>query len=161
MIVGDGPLRRQLAAGFLEKGLTPRVVFTGDLPHEEIPAVIRQFDVALAPYPQLNHAFYFSPLKLFEYMACGVAVVAANVGQVSEVVQHGRSGLLYPAGDLESLAGVCSRLLGDARLRLTLGRAAAKRVHTHYTWDRNASRAVDLARTLLAARREANHSGTA
>ena len=49
----------------------------------------------------------------------------------------------------------------ERREPLSLGRAAAKRVHTHYTWDRNASRAVDLARTLLAARREANHSGTA
>ena len=46
--------------------------------HEEVPAVIRQFDIALAPYPKHDHDFYFSPLKLFEYMACGVAVVAAN-----------------------------------------------------------------------------------
>jgi len=161
VIGGEGPLRPQLEAGFRERGLAQRVVFTGDLPHETIPSVIRQFDVALAPYPKLSHAFYFSPLKLFEYMACGVAVVAANVGQVSEVVQHDRSGLLYPPGDVESLAGACNRLLGRAKLRRSLGRAAAKRVHTHYTWDRNASRAVDLARALLAARRATNHGGTA
>ena len=47
--------------------------------------LIRQFDIALAPYPVLDHVFYFSPLKLFEYMACGVPVVAANLGQLAEV----------------------------------------------------------------------------
>jgi glycosyltransferase involved in cell wall biosynthesis len=154
LVVGDGQLRPLLEESFVKRRLLERVVFTGNLAHEEVAAVIRQFDVALAPYPKLDHAFYFSPLKIFEYMACGAAVVAANVGQISEIVQDGKTGLLYPPGDVNALVEACHRLLGNSRLRHTLGRAAAKRVHTHYTWDRNASRAVELARALVAARRK-------
>jgi glycosyltransferase involved in cell wall biosynthesis len=150
VVVGEGPMRPQLEQGLGRKRLLERVVFTGTLAHAEVAGVIRQFDVALAPYPQLEHAFYFSPLKLFEYMACGVAVVAADIGQISEVVRPGKTGLLYPAGDFQSLATACSRLLRDPRLRRSLGRAAAKLVHTHYVWDRNANRAVELARSLQA-----------
>ena len=152
LIAGDGQLRTELEEGFKKKGLSERVIFAGALPHEEVAAVIRQFDVALAPYPKLDHAFYFSPLKLFEYMACGAAVVAADVGQIAEVVRHGHTGLLFPPGDMDRLTEACDRLLGDAKLRRTLGHAAAKLVHTHYTWDRNASRAVELVRSLIAAR---------
>ena len=76
------------------------------------------------------------------------------------VVQDGKTGLLYPPGDVNALANACHRLLGNPRLRQTIGRAAAKRVHTHYTWDRNASRAVQLARSLMAARRKRAKDGT-
>jgi glycosyltransferase involved in cell wall biosynthesis len=159
VVVGEGQLRPFLEQGFAQRKLLERVVFTGTLAHEEVAAVIRQFDVAVAPYPQLDHFFYFSPLKIFEYMACGVAVVAANVGQVPEVLRDGKTGLLYPPGDMDALRKACDRLLGDPRLRQTLGRAAAKRVHTHYTWDRNASSAIELARSLMAAKRSCAKTG--
>jgi glycosyltransferase involved in cell wall biosynthesis len=159
LVVGDGQLRPLLEESFVKRSLLERVVFTGNLAHEEVAAVIRQFDVALAPYPKLDHAFYFSPLKIFEYMACGVSVVAANVGQISEIVQDGKTGLLYPPGDVNALVEACHHLLRNSRLRHTLGRAAAKRVHTHYTWDRNANRAVELARSLVAARRKRAQDG--
>jgi glycosyltransferase involved in cell wall biosynthesis len=87
-------------------------------------------------------------------MACGVAVVAADVGQISEVVRDGKTGLRYPPGNLDALADACEHLLGNPRLRRALGRAAAKLVHTHYTWDRNAGRAVEVARSFIAARRQ-------
>jgi glycosyltransferase involved in cell wall biosynthesis len=154
VIVGDGQLRAELETGFANRGLINRVVFCGAISHEEVAPVIRQFDVGLAPYPQLDHAFYFSPLKLFEYMACGIAVAAADVGQVSELIRHGKTGLLYPPGDLEALSAACSRLLGNPRLRRTLARKASKLVHTHYTWDKNASRIIQLAHSLIAAKKK-------
>ena len=153
MIVGDGQLRRQLEMSFRKGKVLDRVIFTGAIPHEEVAAAIRQFDIALAPYPRLDHAFYFSPLKLFEYMACGVAVVAADAGQISEVIRDRKTGLLYPPGDFDALVAACERLLDDPRLRRTLGTAAAKLIHTHYTWDRNAGRVVELARSFIASRR--------
>ena len=79
--------------------------FTGAVPHEEIPAWLGHFDVALAPYRPTEHAFYFSPLKLFEYMACGVPTVAARLGQIEEVVRHGETGLLYTPGQLDEFDG--------------------------------------------------------
>lgn len=150
VIAGDGPLRGELERDARERGIEQNVVFTGALPHEEIPAEIRRFDVALAPYPRLKHDFYFSPLKIFEYLACGVPVVAAGLGQIPDIVRDGETGLLYPPDEPEALLAACERLLEDPDLRESLGRAAAKDVHTHYTWDRNAERATELARALAA-----------
>jgi glycosyltransferase involved in cell wall biosynthesis len=152
VIVGDGPLRGELERDMRERGLARSAVFTGWLPHEEVAAVIRRFDVALAPYPRPKHDFYFSPLKLFEYMACGVPVVAARLGQIEEVVRDGETGLLYPPDEPEALTTACDRLLTTPNLRHRLGSAAAKEVHGRYTWDHNAERVVELARSLIAAR---------
>jgi glycosyltransferase involved in cell wall biosynthesis len=151
-IVGDGPLRAGLERDLLERGLARAAVFTGSVPHEEVPALIRLFDVALVPYPRPEHPFYFSPLKLFEHMACGVPVVAAALGQIAEVVRDGETGLLYPAGDVEALAAACERLLADPALGRRLGRAAAEEIHARYTWDHNVARVAELARSLAAGR---------
>ena len=154
VIVGDGQLRRELERRFQKRGLAKQVVFTGALPHEEIPAVIRQFDIALAPYPKPDHDFYFSPLKLFEYMACGAPVLAANLGQISEVVRDVKTGLLYPPGNLNALVARCEKLLGDSKLRAAIGKASAKLVQSKFTWDRNAAVVVKLAKKLKAGRRK-------
>jgi len=148
VIVGDGPMRIAMEDDLKSLGIRDRVVFTGAVPHEEIPELIRLFDVAVAPYANLDHAFYFSPLKLFEYMACGVPVVGARLGQLVEVIRHGETGLLYDAGDIDDLAGACDRLLRDENLRQYMGAMAAKDVLEHYTWDRNAERVTELARSL-------------
>ncbi len=153
VIVGDGPLRGELEREFRKRGLQRRVTITGALPHERVPALIQRLDLALAPYPRVNHPFYFSPLKLFEYMACGVAVVAADLGQVGEIVQSGKTGLLYPAGNLKALTMACERLAANPELRQKLGGAAARLVHQRFTWDHNAARVVKLAGALKRRRR--------
>jgi glycosyltransferase involved in cell wall biosynthesis len=154
VIVGNGPLQSKLECGLRERGLMQRVIFTGSVSHEKVAEMIPQFDVALAPYPQLEHAFYFSPLKIFEYMACGVPLVAAELGQIGEVVRNGETGFLYPPGDLDALTTACNRLLGDSDLRRQVGQAAAREVHSNYTWNHNAARVVELARSLIAAKKE-------
>ena len=151
VIVGDGPLRGELEHELRERRLARSAVLTGSLPHEEVPALIHQFDVALAPYSRPHHDFYFSPLKLFEYMACGVPVIAAALGQIEEVVRDGETGLLYPPGQQDALLAACERLLSHPDLRRRLGRMAAKEIHNHYTWDRNSERVIELARHLMAA----------
>jgi glycosyltransferase involved in cell wall biosynthesis len=156
VIAGDGQLRPELERALRDRTLSNRVVFTGTVQHEEVPGIIRQFDVALAPYSPLDHAFYFSPLKVFEYMACGAAVVAAQCGQIPEVVREGETGSLYPPGNLDSFTAACDRLLNDPSLRRTLGQAAANFVRSHYTWDQNAHRIGELARSLIAQRTRPN-----
>jgi len=151
-IVGEGPLRGKLERDLRARGLAQSAVFTGWLPHEEVASLIRQFDVALAPYPRPKHDFYFSPLKLFEYMACGVPVVTTGLGQIVEVVRDGETGLLYPPGESAALTTACDRLLADPDLRRRLGRTAAKEVHGQYTWNHNAARVAELARSLIAVR---------
>jgi len=152
VVVGDGQLREELERETAARGVAAHATFTGALPHEDVAALIRHFDAALAPYREPNgHAFYFSPLKLFEYMACGVPVVGARVGQVADVVRDGETGLLYRPGDVEGLAAACDRLFGDPALRSSLGRAAAEHVAARYTWDGNAARVAALASSLLEA----------
>jgi glycosyltransferase involved in cell wall biosynthesis len=150
MIIGDGPLRVELERDLRDRGLIRSTVFTLSLPQEEVAELIRHFDVALAPYAQLDHAFYFSPLKLFEYQACGISVVAAGVGQIAEVVRDGETGMLYPPNDTDALVSACEQLLGNPALRQRLGQAAAKEIHERYTWDHNAARVEELARSLIA-----------
>jgi glycosyltransferase involved in cell wall biosynthesis len=148
VIVGEGPLRADLQRDFGERGLGEHVHFVGSAPHEEVPDWIGRFDVALAPYAPTEHVFYFSPLKLFEYMACGVPVVAARLGQIEQVVRHGETGLLYPPGELDQLTAACDRLLADPALRQELGQRAAEEIHRRYTWDQNAARIVELVQAL-------------
>ena len=149
IIVGDGPLRQPLENDFKSKGISSNVIFTGLVPHEEVPALIRQFDIAVAPYPQTDHAFYFSPLKLFEYMACAVPVVAAALGQINEVLRTGETGMVYPAGDVGALVKCCHELLADGALRTRLGQSAAGLVRDRFTWDHNAARITALAQEFI------------
>jgi len=154
IIAGDGQLRHKLEREFRKKKLTKRVTLTGALLHEDVPDLIRRFDIALAPYPKHDHDFYFSPLKLFEYMACGVAVIASDVGQISEVVGDGKTGMLYPAGNFEALVSQCEKLLTNSKLRANLGLAAAREIEKKFTWDINAAKTVKLAQQLVRARRK-------
>ncbi|MCA9197632.1 MAG: glycosyltransferase family 4 protein [Planctomycetales bacterium] len=146
VIVGEGPYRKELVRQLQAYGVEDHAVLTGHVTHVQIPHLVRQFDIALAPYPNLSHEFYFSPLKLFEYMACGVPVVAPSLGQIEAVVRHEENGLLYPAEDHQQLSAACRRLLARPDLRQKLGSQAAAEVRNEYTWKRNAERVVQLVR---------------
>ncbi|NOY84862.1 MAG: glycosyltransferase family 4 protein [Nitrospirae bacterium] len=148
VIVGEGPLRMRLQNEFEARGCSKNVLFTGAVSHENVAALIPTFDIAVAPYEKLDHDFYFSPLKLFEYMACGVAVVAAEAGQIGEIITQGRTGLLYAPGETTTFIMHCERLLSDPRLRKEMGQAAAKEVRSNYSWDHNASRVISIFKTL-------------
>ena len=150
VVVGDGPAQEPLQRELAERGLGEVAVFTGWLPHASVASLVPHFDVGLVPYGVLPHAFYFSPLKLFECMASGVPVVAAAVGQIAEVVRDGETGLLYRPGDVGALVAACDRLLCDEALRNRLGAAAAADIHRSRTWDHNAETVTDIARALVA-----------
>ena len=145
VIVGSGPLESTLKQRLADLCLGERAIFTGALEHAAVARLIREFDIALAPYPELDHEFYFSPLKLFEYMACGIPVVAANTGQIGEIVVHGSTGLLYPPGNFDELVRCCSDLLGKPSQARVIGSAAADEISQNYTWAGNAARVVEIA----------------
>ncbi len=144
VVVGDGPERPALNQLAHDLGLGEALVFAGAVPHEAIPGWLAALDVAVAPYPADGNA-YFSPLKLFEYMAAGRPVVAAAVGQVPQVLRDGVTGLLYPAGDVAALAAALEQLLAEPALGARLGRAARAQAAAHHTWHSVASEVVALA----------------
>ncbi len=153
VIAGEGPLRQELQRDFFARNLSQHVTFIGSVPHQEVAPIIGLFDVAVAPYTTPEHNFYFSPLKIFEYMACGKSIVAARLGQIADVVSHCETGFLYEPGNIEDLASSCANLLNDAQLRDRIGGSAARHVRSTYTWEHNAVRAVDLARNLISQRK--------
>jgi len=108
---------------------------TGLVPQEQVPVWLRDADVAVAPYPSLDD-FYFSPLKIFEFLSLGLPVVSADVGQVPEILGHGRRGRLYRAGRPADLAGAIAALLEDRNEARRLGQAGRRWVLEHATWSR-------------------------
>jgi glycosyltransferase involved in cell wall biosynthesis len=102
-------------------------------------------DVAVAPYPP-QAEFYFSPLKVYEYMAAGLPVVASRIGQIEEAIRDGVDGVLCPPGDPEAFAAALLRLADDPLLRARLGRAARESVVAERTWSAVAGLIIGLAR---------------
>jgi glycosyltransferase involved in cell wall biosynthesis len=95
VLVGEGPARAELERVAAGGGLSGRLSFAGARPHHEIPALLPAFDVALVP--AINP--YASPLKLFEYMAASLAVIAPDQPNLREVLTHEREALLVPSGE--------------------------------------------------------------
>jgi glycosyltransferase involved in cell wall biosynthesis len=152
LMVGGGPGARVLEAHYAALGLSERVVFSGHVPRERVPALTAVADVLLAPYPP-EPLFYFSPIKLFEYLACGRAVLAARIGQIAEVVGEGENGLLYEPADPDAFVAQLRRLVGDGALRARLGRAARATVEDAYTWRVNAERVAEALERAVVRRR--------
>ncbi len=142
LVVGDGPLRKEVAR--LADELPGRVTFTGALPLEEVPPWVRGMDIAAAPYPPLER-FYFSPLKILDAMACGVANVASDIGQVPELLRHDETGILVPPGDADALAAALRRLADDAELRRRLAQAGLCEARERHAWRSRAAEIVEIA----------------
>ena len=152
LLVGAGPELENLVARAAELGLGDVVHMSGAVPHQQVPDYLRAMDLAVAPYaPDADE--YFSPVKLFEYMAMALPVVAARLGQVSEIIEPERTGWLYHPGDAFELAGLIGRVASEHELRRAVGVAARERVMQEYTWRHNARHVVAVAEDVLAARR--------
>ncbi len=143
-LVGDGRLRpgcRDLADGL---GLSSRVRFAGRV--SDPAPLLRGWSVGVLCSD--SEGF---PNALLEYMLSGCAVVATAVGGNRELVDDGRTGLLVPPDDADSLAAAIRTLLRDEPLRRRLARAARRRVERDYTWDRCLRSHEDLYLRLLSA----------
>src|SRR6185436_376433 len=108
------------------------VVFTGAVRYDQMPACLAAAHIGVAPFDVAAHAplaldFYWSPLKIFEYMATGLPVVAPDIPRLRRIVTDGREGILYAAADPDALAQALDRLVDDAPVRTALGAAARNR----------------------------------
>ena len=86
----------------------------------------------------LNSNSYGSPMKIFEYLGMGKAVIAPRVGPVTEILDDGHTGLLIDPGNGAQMAAQILRLVGDPALREHLGNAGRAYVVEHHTWTANA-----------------------
>ena len=142
LVVGDGPARADLEQLAMDLGVADRVRFTGFVPREQVPAYVAAFAIALQPAV----VPYASPLKLFEYLALGKAIVAPMLPNIEEVLGHEQNALLFDERQPGSFESTLTRLCSDSGLRQRLGRAAGETIgRLGLTWVRNAERVTELA----------------
>jgi glycosyltransferase involved in cell wall biosynthesis len=145
VLVGGGP---ELGAAKAEAAGLENVLFTGPVAHEAMPACLAAADVGIAPFEIEAHAplalgFYWSPLKIFEYMSAGIPVVAPALPRIAELAAHDREAWLYDPARPDALAAALTAML-EAPLRHRLGAAARERAVREYSWAAHC-RALDAA----------------
>lgn len=142
LIVGDGPARADLERLAETLGLGDRVRFTGVVPRDRVPGLVAAFDIALQPAV----VPYASPLKLFEYLALGKAIVAPRLPNIEEVLTDGRNALLFDDGQPGALEAALTRLCHDDELRRQVAEGAAATIaRLDLTWRGNARRVARMA----------------
>lgn len=147
LVVGGGELD-QVRSEVEQRGLTDEVHFTGTVESGALPGLLASMSVAVAPYPPLPH-FYFSPLKVYEYMAAGLPVVASAIGELPDIIRDGDNGLLCEPGSPQQLTCALERLKNDPTLCRRLGEVARADAIQHHTWDAVARRILEAVRLAL------------
>jgi glycosyltransferase involved in cell wall biosynthesis len=138
-LIGDGPGREAVLGLAVELGIASNVEAPGSVPHDRIPGLLRQADIAVSPAPRAadggDDEFYFSPIKIAEYLACGLPVIGPEAGDLPAVLASGRDAWLVPPGDEPALAGALERLLDDDALRARMGAAGRRRFLETMSWE--------------------------
>lgn len=141
LVVGDGDGVADLRA----VGAT----VTGFVPHHEVSALLAGAGIGLVPYAA-DAPDYFAPIKLFEYMAAGLAVVAAELPAVTQAVDE-RTALLVPPGDARALAAAVADLAIDRARRVALASAGRALVASRHTWAHRAAAVLAMVEELRTA----------
>jgi glycosyltransferase involved in cell wall biosynthesis len=127
--VGTGPELGAIRARMIERGVEDAFTLLGQ--RDDVAALLAATDVFVLPSRTES-----LPNSVLEAMAAGLPVVASAVGGVPELIDDGRTGLLWPAGDAAALADQLCRVMNDAALGNELGRAARREVEAHYSFSR-------------------------
>ena len=131
-ICGTGPQQEELEQLAAELGIAQRVRFRGAVAPEQVPAVLHEIDIAAAPYPAGEH--YFSPLKVYEYLAAGLPTIASRIGTIPALLEDGQLGVLVAPGDVVDLARSLDELAADTAHRARLGADAREAAVREHDW---------------------------
>ena len=129
VVLGNGPFHRRYVDWTARLGLAARVHFADFVPHAQLPAWLERSDIAYSD----DWSDIGFPMKVFEYMALGRAILVEDTPAVREVMRHEGNCLLYHG--LEGLREGILRLAGDIGLRERLGRAAADEARRLHGWS--------------------------
>jgi glycosyltransferase involved in cell wall biosynthesis len=152
MMVGHGgALKSDLDRFIKEKKFEDRVFCTGFVPHKEVPAYINAMDIVVAPYPPLEF-FYYSPVKIYEYLACGKPVVTTRIGQIAELIENRKTGFLCEPDDTKALIEAVRGLIRNREMRAAVGRKAAQFISRNHTWKHKARQLSALCEEVLRSR---------
>ena len=145
LLVGDGQGLEAVQEHARRQGVSDRVTVTGPVARDDMKALISSFDIALLP----GVTAYASPLKIYEYMALGRAIVAPDAPNIREILSHGENALLFDPTASNGFGEAVERLLDDSGLRARLGRSARNTIIDYgLTWENNARRVIELVEEL-------------
>jgi glycosyltransferase involved in cell wall biosynthesis len=134
LLIGDGPLRQNLVSQVQALDVQEKVCFAGNIKHADVAEYVAAADICVIPHSNE----YRSPIKLFEYMAEGRAIVAPATEPISCVIGDGMNGVLFKPGLKEDLKVKLASLVADPQLREKLGECARTHVLATHTWENNA-----------------------
>lgn len=140
LFLGSGPGWSSVQQEVERLGVESRCHLAGAVPYHEMPHYLARCHVGVAPYQpsrhgQLQLGFYWSPLKIFEYMASGLPVITLDIDPLREIVRQGKEGLLFEERDEEALACAITELVASPELTLEMGRSARERIVANYSWQ--------------------------
>ncbi|WP_426562354.1 glycosyltransferase family 4 protein [Angustibacter sp. McL0619] len=151
LVVGDGPQEASVRAAADELGLADRVTFTGRVPHDQVSRYLSLVDVTPFPRLPLPVCELISPMKPFEALAMGKAVVVSSVAALTEIIEDGVTGLVFEKGNAQDLARILRLLLESPQLRAQLGEAGLAWVRRERDWSAVTAIADETYRAVLAA----------
>jgi glycosyltransferase involved in cell wall biosynthesis len=140
VLVGNGPLRFEIENKVDALGIRGHVAFTGEVPHSEVVSLLRTAQICVMAHPQSPAAMSGSPMKLFEYMAAGKAIVAPALPNIETVLTHCETGFLVPPDNPQAFARALIELLENDSLRISLGQAAQERAFREHSWIQTVSK---------------------
>ena len=151
LIIGDGEMREEWENMVSEKKLEDNFIFTGRVPYEDVPKYINASDVCVAPFiKERNERTGLSPLKLYEYLACGKPVVGSDVGGVGDFLEGYNAGVAVKPENLKELANATVKLLQDDELREKMGKNGREIVVKEHSWESIANKVMEVCESVIA-----------
>jgi glycosyltransferase involved in cell wall biosynthesis len=140
LLVGDGAKFQDLADFVKQKDLEGQIILTGRVPHEQVPGLLAAMDMAVLP----SAGDYTSPVKLFEFMACGVPPIAPDFLPIQEVLKEGQTGWMFKAGQLPDAVDAVLLRSQDLTQLQKVGQAARHYIATERQWRDNVGQLTDF-----------------
>lgn len=134
LIVGEGPQREQITEEIKRLGIEHCVELTGAVPPECFPNQLKSNGYRCGSVSPDGSVFYFSPLKVYEYMAAGLPVVVSQIGQLKGLIDEGINGVFFQPGSEPSLVESLQSLMDQPRFCALLGQNARRKMLSRFTW---------------------------
>ncbi len=139
LLVGGGEMKQELVHLSKNYGIEDQVIMPGRIPHDRIAGVYSLIDILAYPRYSMRLTELVTPLKPLEAMAMGKALVASDVGGHKELIQDGKTGLLFKSGNIDTLADALERFMTDLNFKTEIEKTGQKWVKEHHTWLKTTS----------------------
>jgi glycosyltransferase involved in cell wall biosynthesis len=145
LIIGDGPQKPHLQEIVRKSGLEGNVIFFGKVRFSQVALYIGTSTACLALFDrERNDRTGLSPLKIFEYMACGKPVVTTDVGNLRRIIDRHNCGLVVQPGDIDAMSEALMKLVRDPDLAKALGENGRKAAVAYYSWSAISKEVLDI-----------------